>query len=67
MKTGQETKEVLRDCSGKNYQKFLGKKLAEIHNSEMWKAGAAVRSLRPKEKAKDLAKGVKGVGGRGEN
>jgi ketol-acid reductoisomerase len=67
VKSGQETKEVLRDCGGKNYQEFLGKKLAEIHDSEMWRAGAAVRSLRPKEKAKEITKGTKGVGGRGAN
>ena len=67
VKTGQETKEVLRDCSGKDYKKFLEKKLSEIHDSEMWKAGAAARSLRPKEKAKVITKGTKGVGGRGKN
>jgi ketol-acid reductoisomerase len=67
VKTGQETREVIRDCGGKDYQTFLAKKLAEIHESEMWRAGAAVRSLRPKEKAKDLSGGVKGIGGRGQN
>jgi ketol-acid reductoisomerase len=67
VKAGQETREVLRDCGGKNYQKFLAKKLGEIHNSEMWLAGAAVRSLRPREKAKDLTRGTKGIGGRGQN
>jgi ketol-acid reductoisomerase len=67
VKTGQETKEVIRDCGGKDYKKFLEKKLAEIHDSEMWRAGAAVRSLRPKEKAKEITKGTKGVGGRGMN
>ena len=67
VKSGQETREVIRDCGGKDYQKFLAKKLAEIHDSEMWKAGAAVRDLRPKEKAKDLSKGVKGIGGRDKN
>jgi ketol-acid reductoisomerase len=67
VKTGKETKEVLRDCGGKNYKEFLGKKLAEIHDSEMWRAGAAVRSLRPKEKAKEISKATKGVGGRGAN
>ena len=67
VKSGQETREVISDCGGKNYQKFLAEKLSEIHNSEMWQAGAAVRALRPKEKAKDLSKGVKGVGGRGQN
>jgi ketol-acid reductoisomerase len=67
VKAGQETREVIRDCGGKDYQKFLAKKLAEIHDSEMWQAGAAVRGLRPKEKAKDLSKGVKGIGGRDKN
>jgi ketol-acid reductoisomerase len=67
VKNGQETKEVIRDCGGKDYQKYLSKKLAEIHNSEMWRTGAAVRALRPKEKAKDISKGVKGIGGRGQN
>jgi ketol-acid reductoisomerase len=67
VKVGQETREVLRDCGGKNYQQFLAKKLGEIHNSEMWRAGTAVRALRPKEKAKTITSAVKGVGGRGSN
>jgi ketol-acid reductoisomerase len=67
VKKGQETREVIRDCGGKDYKKFLEKKLAEIHDSEMWRAGAAVRSLRPREKAKEITKGTKGVGGRGKN
>jgi len=67
VKVGQETREVIRDCGGRDYQKFLGKKLAEIHDSEMWKAGAAVRALRPKEGAKALLKDAKGVGGRTSN
>jgi ketol-acid reductoisomerase len=67
VKTGQETREVLRDCGGKDYQKFLGAKLGEIHDSEMWRAGAAVRALRPKQKAKEITKGTKGVGGRTAN
>jgi hypothetical protein len=58
---------VLRDCGGKDYQKFLAKKLAEIHQSEMWQAGAAVRALRPKEGIKAAAKNAKGVGGRLSN
>jgi ketol-acid reductoisomerase len=67
VKIGQETREVIRDCGGKDYKKFLEKKLAEIHDSEMWQAGAAVRSLRPREKAKEITSGTKGVGGRGKN
>ena len=67
VRRGEETRQVLRDCGRKDYQEFLGGKLAEIRNSEMWRAGAAVRTLRPKEKAKAVARGVKGVGGRGQN
>jgi len=67
VKGGQETREVIRDCSGKNYQAYLAAKLAEIHDSEMWQAGAAVRALRPGGKPQAPAKGVKGVGGRGRN
>jgi hypothetical protein len=50
-----------------DYQEYLANKLGEIHNSEMWKAGAAVRALRPKEKVKAISKKVKGVSGRGQN
>jgi ketol-acid reductoisomerase len=64
---GTETREVLRDCSGKDYKKYLEKKLGEIGNSEMWRAGQAVRALRPKEPAKAIGKNVAGVSGRGSN
>jgi ketol-acid reductoisomerase len=67
VKTGQETREVIRDCGGKDYKTFLEKKLAEIGGSEMWQAGAAVRSLRPREKARVVTKATKGVGGRAKN
>ena len=67
VKTGQEAREVIRDCGGPNYQQFLAKKLAEIHNTEMWRTGAAVRALRPKESARAVGKSVKGVSGRGSN
>ncbi len=67
VKTGQETREVIRDCGGKDYKKFLEKKLAEVHNSEMWRTGAAVRALRPKEKAKEINKTTKGISGRTTN
>jgi len=67
VKAGQETREVIRDCGKKDYQKFLGKKLAQIHNSEMWLAGRATRALRPKTEAKGFSGATKGVKGRGEN
>jgi len=62
--SGAECKRVLESCGAVNYQDQLGKELAEIRDSEMWKAGAATRSLRPKEAAKDITADTKGVGGR---
>ena len=45
----------------------LTKELSVIGESEMWQAGKAVRALRPKEAAKLIAKGTKGVSGRATN
>ena len=42
----------------------MAKKLQDMHDSEMWKAGEAVRSLRPHEKAKANAATAAGVKGR---
>jgi ketol-acid reductoisomerase len=64
VKNGDEAARVIKTCGRKDYQKQLARELGAIGNSEMWKAGAAVRALRPKESAKALAKGVRGVGGR---
>jgi ketol-acid reductoisomerase len=62
--SGKEAERVIKSCGGKDYQKLLGKELALMRNSEMWKAGAAVRSLRPKDKAKVVDKKTRGVSGR---
>lgn len=62
--SGKEAERVIKACGRKDYQKQLAKELAAIGQSEMWRAGAAVRALRPKEKAKAITKGTKGVGGR---
>jgi ketol-acid reductoisomerase len=67
VKTGKECTRVLSACGAKNYQVQLAKELGEIHNSEMWRAGAASRALRPKQSDKIIAKGTKGVGGRSAN
>ena len=67
VKTGKECARVLKACGAKNYQKQLQKELNAIGNSEMWRAGKAVRELRPKEPSKKLSKSVKGVTGRGAN
>jgi ketol-acid reductoisomerase len=67
VKNGKECARVLKSCGAPNYQVGLQKELSEIHNSEMWQAGAAARALRPKENAKVITKGTKGVSGRGAN
>jgi len=50
VKTGAETKRVLEANSAPDYLGKLQKELDEIHNSEMWTAGVAVRSLRPENR-----------------
>jgi ketol-acid reductoisomerase len=67
VKTGEETKRVLRSCGAKNYKQALDKELKVMRNSEMWQAGAKVRALRPDEKAKTITKATKGVKGRKRN
>lgn len=44
---GTEARIVLEANSRPDYREQLEKELAEMRNSEMWQAGAAVRSLRP--------------------
>lgn len=65
--SGQECARVLSACGAPNYQDALGKELAALGNSEMWRAGKATRALRPKTEAKQLPANTKGVGGRGQN
>lgn len=62
-----EAKAVVRDCGRKDYKERLEAKLAKIRDSEMWRAGQAVRSLRPHEAAKANAATAAGVGGRAAN
>jgi ketol-acid reductoisomerase len=50
--SGEETRIVLEANSAPDYRERLGKELDEMKNSEMWKAGAAVRSLRPEKRKK---------------
>ncbi len=47
VKDGTETAIVLDVNSKPDYQQKLDEELRQIHDSEMWQAGAAVRSLRP--------------------
>ena len=62
--SGQEAVRVIKTCGAPDYQKQLAKELGAIRDSEMWTAGAAVRSLRPAEKAKAIGRTTKGIGGR---
>jgi len=50
--SGKETRRVLEANSTPDYREKLQKELDEIKNSEMWKAGASVRSLRPENRIK---------------
>jgi ketol-acid reductoisomerase len=49
---GDETRRVLESNSRPDYRQQLEKELKEIAESEMWKAGAVVRALRPERAAK---------------
>jgi ketol-acid reductoisomerase len=49
---GDETRRVLESNSRPDYRQQLEKELKEIAESEMWKAGTVVRSLRPERAAK---------------
>jgi len=53
VQSGVETKRVLDTCSAPDYREKLQKELDEWKNSEMWKTGAAVRSLRPENQKVD--------------
>jgi ketol-acid reductoisomerase len=47
VKDGKETAVVLKVNSAPDYKEKLDAELRVMHDSEMWQAGAAVRSLRP--------------------
>jgi ketol-acid reductoisomerase len=49
---GEETKRVLEANSAPDYRQKLEKELAVMRASEMWQAGAVVRSLRPENRRK---------------
>jgi len=48
--SGKETRRVLEANSAPDYRQRLQKELDAMKNSEMWRAGAAVRSLRPENR-----------------
>lgn len=47
VKNGNETRRTLDKCGQTDYRESLEKELSQLRNSEMWKAGKTVRSLRP--------------------
>jgi len=49
--SGEETRIVIEANSAPDYMEKLRKELDEIRLSEMWKAGTAVRSLRPERRS----------------
>ena len=64
VKQMKEAKEVIRDTGRADYKEFMAKKLQDMHDSEMWKAGEAVRALRPHEPVHAGAATAAGVQGR---
>jgi len=50
--TGKETRRTLDCNSAPDYRERLNEELKTIHDSEMWRAGAAVRALRPENRRK---------------
>ena len=67
VKNGTECKRVLSSTGQKGYQEKLQAELAVIHNSEMWRAGAASRGLRPKTPANKCIVSSVGTKGRESN
>ncbi|PGH37269.1 MAG: ketol-acid reductoisomerase [Candidatus Nephrothrix sp. EaCA] len=52
--SGAEAKRTIDTCSKPDYRERLAEELKELRESELWQAGATVRSLRPeKEKVGD--------------
>ncbi len=47
--SGKEAKRTIETCSQPDYRERLAEELKELRNSELWQAGAVVRSLRPEK------------------
>ena len=67
VKSGAETRRVLQVCGKKDYPKRLDRELGEMRHSEMWRAGEAVRRLRPKTQGRTFSKKTRGISGRKSN
>jgi len=53
VEAGEETRIVLEKSKAPDYKQKLAEELKEMGNSEMWRAGTAVRSLRPSKPKKE--------------
>lgn len=51
---GSESERVIETCSKPDYREKLQVELKELRESELWQAGAAVRSLRPENSKVEL-------------
>jgi ketol-acid reductoisomerase len=51
--SGAETRRVLEANSAPDYRARLEAELKTLHDSEMWRAGAAVRALRPENRGRN--------------
>ncbi len=67
VRSGEETRRVLSSTGKKNYKEQLEKELAQMRDSEMWRAGAASRALRPNVPESKRIKSTAGTKGRGRN
>jgi ketol-acid reductoisomerase len=47
--SGAEAKRTIDTCSKADYRERLAEELKEVRESELWRAGAAVRALRPEK------------------
>ncbi|MBI2435659.1 MAG: ketol-acid reductoisomerase [Candidatus Hydrogenedentes bacterium] len=67
VKSGEETKRVLKATGSVDYKEKLGKELATLRDSEMWRAGKTSRDLRPKTPEAQRIHSKVGTGGRSHN
>ncbi|MBN1309522.1 MAG: ketol-acid reductoisomerase [Chitinispirillaceae bacterium] len=67
VQSGRETRRVLSTGRKPDYKSMLDGELAAMGNSEMWRAGKAVRSLRPREMARAITGETRGIAGRRSN
>lgn len=57
VRSGEETRIVLEANSNADYRQRLEAELGQMHESELWQAGAAVRALRPERAAGERDRG----------